>query len=151
MCVGGGPVYVIESNEEKEKCNDKNKMSQANSKLAITVTTGLTPRNSSKKTNSFDFINEYYSEVMERLDKSNISSHSTKNGLNRLCHINSILESSNMLLCRACVDETKKLEDIGLDKDLDLCLEEVTNGADKVIASAFVQRFKRKRKRNNKC
>ena len=140
-CLGGGAVYVIESNEEEEKSYNNNTISQANSKIGISIPSGLTPRNSSQKVSSFDFINDYHSEVMERLDNSNISSHSVKNGSNRLCNINSILESSNMLLCRACVDETKQHNDIGLDKDLDLCLEEVTNGADKVIANVFVQIF----------
>ena len=113
-------------------------MPQANSNIGTIIPSGLTPRNSTKKPSSFDFVNDYHNEVMERLDKSSISSHSVKNGSNRLCDITSILESSNMLVCRACVEESKQKNDIGLDKDLESCLKEVTNGPEKLIATAFV-------------
>ena len=125
-------------------------MSQANSNVVTPLPSGLTPRNSTKKPSSFDFENDYHNEVMARLDKSSKSSHSVMNGSNRLCDITSILESSNMLVCRACVEESKLENDVGLDKDLESCLKEVTNGPEKLIATAFVQRFKRKRKSNNK-
>ena len=96
-----------------------------------TVPNGVSPRNSSKVVGSFDFLNEYHSRVMERLPKTDSTSYILKNGSNRICHMNSILESSDSLLCMACVDDNRKLHTLGVDDDLHSCLDETKCDAEK--------------------
>ena len=107
----------------------------------------MSPRNSSKVVASFDFLNEYYDKVMERLENTDSSSYNIKNGSNRICHMKSILDSSDSLLCRACVDDNNMLQTSEINEDLDLCLDEIQCDAEKEIIHKYLQNYKNKRKK----
>ena len=113
------------------------------SKAPQKVPNGVSPRNSLKVVGSFDFLNEYHSRVMERLPKTDSTSYILKNGSNRICHMNSILELSDSLLCRACVDDNRRLHTLGNDNDLDSCLDETKCDSEKKIIHKYVERFKK--------
>ena len=65
-------------------------MTWINSQLDNTISTGLTPHNSTEKNGVFDFLNDYYIEVMGRLKNNELYLYTKKIGLNRICHMNSI-------------------------------------------------------------
>ena len=78
---------------------------------------------------------------MERLQKADPSPYNINNGSNRICHMKFILDSSDSLLCRACVDNNRMLQTSGINDNLDSCLDEIQCDTEKKIIHKYVERF----------